>query len=89
MLMYTRSKNITWNEVEDGAIVLLLHSGQYIHLDKNTCALISALESGTSFEDHVKRLAAEHSDCDHDQIFSDYESVMEVLIQHGIVEVGQ
>ncbi|WP_413228339.1 PqqD family peptide modification chaperone [Actinomyces trachealis] len=85
--MYKLAEEVSWNNVEDGAIVLVERSGEYMHLDKATCDFIDHLTNGQTVEQCIRRVAKIYPDENVTQIRMDYSTILQSLLDQRILEV--
>lgn len=84
--MYNLSKAITWNEVDDGAVILVHATGDYLHFDSSTCYAIRRVVGGATLTQLVRELSNQYPDINPNQIQSDYEELINALINKRILE---
>ena len=84
--MYSLSKAITWNDVDDGAVILVHGTGEYLHIDSTTCYAVQRLVNGSTLPQLIDELSKRYQEVTPEQLYSDYEDVLRILVDKGILE---
>ncbi|QRV02828.1 hypothetical protein JTE88_03640 [Arcanobacterium phocisimile] len=87
--MYKKTKGVSWNHVEDGMIILLDSSGEYLHLDTATCDFVNSLVAGQTLTEYVKNIAETYPEEEIAQIQMDYSMILNTLLEQGILEASK
>lgn len=84
--MYKMSKALAWNEVDNGAVVLVQKTGEYLHLDSEMCDLVKKLDSKISLPDVIDDIISRYQNVSPEQIRSDYQEAVKTLVAKGVIK---